>query len=78
MKLNITKFLFALSLYLLGLYQKYLARLFPPCCRFYPTCSEYAKQAILKYGLGKGIVKGVVRLLRCHPFSGREGIDPLL
>jgi len=43
-------------------------------CRFHPTCSEYAKQSILKYGIFKGGFKGAYRILRCHPWSG-GGID---
>ena len=45
-------------------------------CKFYPTCSEYTKQAIQKYGAGKGIIKGIGRILRCNPFS-KGGYDPL-
>jgi putative membrane protein insertion efficiency factor len=45
-------------------------------CRFYPTCSEYTKQAINKYGVGKGIYLGIKRTARCNPFS-KGGYDPL-
>ena len=45
-------------------------------CRFTPTCSEYMKQAINKYGCYKGIKLGIKRLLKCHPF-GKFGYDPL-
>ena len=45
-------------------------------CKFYPTCSEYTKQAIEKYGAGKGILLGIYRIIRCNPFS-RGGYDPL-
>lgn len=45
-------------------------------CRFQPTCSEYAYQAIYKYGAIKGLMKGIWRLFRCHPFS-RGGNDPV-
>ena len=45
-------------------------------CKFYPTCSEYTKQAIEKYGAGKGIFLGIWRILRCNPFS-KGGYDPL-
>ena len=38
-------------------------------CKFYPTCSDYTKQAIEKYGAGKGLFKGLCRILRCNPFS---------
>lgn len=45
-------------------------------CKYYPTCSEYAKQAIEKYGAFKGSIKGIWRILRCNPFS-KGGYDPL-
>jgi len=45
-------------------------------CKFYPTCSEYTKQAIEKYGARKGISLGIKRFLRCNPFS-KGGYDPL-
>ncbi len=55
-----------------GLFKKAL-----PTCRFFPSCSEYTKQAIKKYGLAAGVVKGMKRLSRCHPFCP-GGYDPLL
>lgn len=57
-------------------YQVGLSPLFPSSCRFYPTCSEYAVQAIGKYGLWRGGVKAGRRILRCHPFSP-GGYDPV-
>lgn len=45
-------------------------------CKYYPTCSEYTKQAITKYGIIKGGGKGLWRILRCNPFS-KGGYDPL-
>ena len=45
-------------------------------CKFYPTCSEYTKQAIQKYGSIKGIALGIYRIARCNPFS-KGGYDPL-
>ncbi len=45
-------------------------------CKYYPTCSEYTKQAIEKYGAFKGGIKGLWRILRCNPFS-KGGYDPL-
>ncbi|MEW6540279.1 MAG: membrane protein insertion efficiency factor YidD [Bacillota bacterium] len=56
-------------------YQMAVSPLFPSTCRFYPTCSEYAVQAIGKYGLVRGGLKAVRRILRCHPFSP-GGYDP--
>lgn len=48
-----------------------------PTCRFFPSCSEYTKQAIIKYGLAAGFLKGLKRIIRCHPFNP-GGHDPLL
>lgn len=45
-------------------------------CKFHPTCSEYTKQAIEKYGVIKGILLGIFRILKCNPFS-KGGYDPL-
>ena len=45
-------------------------------CKFYPTCSEYTKQAIEKYGAVKGLLLGIKRILRCNPFS-KGGYDPV-
>jgi len=66
------------ALNLIKIYQKYIRIMLPSSCRFSPTCSEYSQQAILKYGLIKGGLKAIKRLLHCHPFSGRAGYDPLI
>ena len=58
------------------IYQKTLSPFFPSSCRFTPTCSEYSKQSILKYGLFKGSYLGVKRILKCHPW-GESGYDPV-
>lgn len=59
------------------LYQKYVSIAFVSSCRYTPSCSEYALQAINKYGLVKGACKGVARVMRCHPCSQVSGYDPL-
>ena len=64
------------ALGLITLYQRLISPILPPSCRFNPTCSEYAYQAIAKYGLVKGVWLGLNRLLRCHPFHP-GGYDPL-
>ncbi|MDP2303050.1 MAG: membrane protein insertion efficiency factor YidD [Ignavibacteria bacterium] len=63
-------------IFLIKLYQKFISPLFPPSCRFHPTCSEYSKQAFEKYGVVRGIIKSVWRILRCNPFN-KGGFDPL-
>lgn len=57
-------------------YQLYLSPLLGPSCRFTPTCSEYARQALLKHGPFKGLYLAVRRILRCHPWGG-SGYDPV-
>lgn len=57
-------------------YQKKISPLLGHNCKYYPTCSEYTKQAIEKYGVIRGIFKGFFRILRCNPFS-KGGYDPL-
>lgn len=59
------------------IYQKLISPLFPPSCRFYPTCSNYAIDAFKKYGVLKGGTKAIWRILRCNPFN-KGGYDPLL
>lgn len=62
---------------LIRFYQKYLSPLKKTgTCKYYPTCSEYAAQAIEKHGALKGLVLAVWRILRCNPFS-EGGIDPV-
>ncbi|QIB67927.1 membrane protein insertion efficiency factor YidD [Aminipila butyrica] len=57
-------------------YQKWISPLFPPTCRFYPTCSAYFIQAVEKYGVIRGSFLGIKRILKCHPFNP-GGYDPL-
>lgn len=61
---------------LIDIYQKCISPLFSPTCRFYPTCSTYARLAIKEYGILKGGTLGIIRLLKCHPFHP-GGYDPL-
>lgn len=62
--------------YLLKFYQKCISPLHPPCCKYYPTCSQYALEAIGKYGAIKGGGMALWRILRCNPFS-KGGYDPV-
>lgn len=57
-------------------YQRFISPLFPPACRFTPTCSQYAVEALQKHGPLKGLWLAVRRLLRCHPWGG-SGYDPV-
>ena len=57
-------------------YQKNISPFLGKNCKYYPTCSEYAKQAIEKYGVIKGSFYGVKRIIKCNPFS-KGGYDPL-
>jgi len=61
---------------ILRLYQWVLSPMLPSACRYYPTCSEYMRQAVEKYGVARGLWMGAKRLLRCHPFHA-GGIDPV-
>ena len=56
-------------------YRRCISPLCPPCCRFIPTCSEYALEAVEKYGVWKGSWLALRRLLRCHPFHKQESIE---
>ena len=60
-------------------YQKYISPSRPPCCRYIPTCSQYAMEAVEKYGAWKGGWLALKRILRCHPFyHGEHGYyDPV-
>ncbi|WP_123054934.1 membrane protein insertion efficiency factor YidD [Clostridium sp. JN-1] len=62
--------------FLIKFYRKYLSPLKRQCCRFYPTCSQYAIQAIEKYGVLKGGFMSIKRILRCNPFN-EGGYDPV-
>ena len=59
------------------MYQYLISPLIKPCCRYYPSCSQYAETAIKHYGITKGIWLAVKRLLRCHPWAA-GGYDPVL
>lgn len=57
-------------------YQRVISPYLPPACRFQPTCSEYAREAIARFGAGRGGLMALRRLLRCHPFQP-GGYDPV-
>ena len=62
---------------LIRVYQRYVSPAFPARCRYTPTCSAYAFEAISKYGALKGGYLALRRFLRCHPFSKRDWYDPV-
>lgn len=64
---------------LIKFYQKHISKYISSLghnCKYYPTCSEYMKQAVEKYGVLKGFFLGIIRLFKCNPFS-KGGYDPL-
>jgi putative membrane protein insertion efficiency factor len=64
----------ALALWLLRNYKRWISPAFPPSCRYVPTCSEYAMEAVERYGALRGGAMGAWRLLRCHPLA-TGGLD---
>jgi putative membrane protein insertion efficiency factor len=65
------------ALLALRFYKAYLSILFAGSCRFEPTCSRYAYEAIERFGLARGVWLGIKRLLRCQPLSRKFGYDPV-
>lgn len=65
------------ALFALDCYKAYLSVLFAGSCRFEPSCSRYAYEAIERFGVARGVWLGTKRLLRCHPLSRRFGYDPV-
>ena len=65
-----------LALGTLRTYKRWISPLFPPSCRYVPTCSEYAMEAVDRFGLLRGGFMATRRLLRCHPFV-KGGYDPV-
>ena len=63
-------------LVMLRFYKREISPMLPPCCRYTPTCSEYAMQAVEKYGAIKGTFLATKRILRCNPFH-KGGYDPV-
>ena len=62
--------------FFIAFYQKLVSPWLPPACRYTPTCSQYAREALLKHGLFRGLWLAVKRLGRCHPFHA-GGYDPV-
>lgn len=65
-----------LLLFMLRGYKRFISPMFLPACRYVPTCSEYAMEAIARYGAARGTLKALARLARCHPLV-KGGYDPV-
>ncbi|WOS96736.1 membrane protein insertion efficiency factor YidD [Nosocomiicoccus massiliensis] len=63
-------------LQMIRFYQRYISPMSPPSCRFYPTCSQYAIEAVEEHGAFKGSYLAVHRILKCHPLH-KGGFDPV-
>jgi putative membrane protein insertion efficiency factor len=63
--------------FLLGLYKRWISPALPPSCRYVPTCSEYAMEAVQRHGVLRGGLMAVWRVLRCNPLS-KGGYDPVV
>ena len=63
-------------IWLIKIYQRLISPLVGPCCRFHPTCSVYAKEALERHGLMLGMWLTIKRLSKCHPLGG-SGFDPV-
>lgn len=62
-------------MWMIRFYQKHISPMRPPCCRFIPTCSQYALEALEKYGAIHGGALALRRILRCHPFHRQKSIE---
>jgi hypothetical protein len=63
-------------IFVIKTYQKIISPILGPRCRFYPTCSNYAIEALTKHGIIKGVALSLRRVLKCHPFN-KGGYDPV-
>lgn len=73
----ISKLLKETAITLIKIYRKAVSPYHLPVCRFVPSCSLYAQEAIRKYGVFRGGYKAARRILKCHPFSSESGYDPV-
>jgi uncharacterized protein len=67
----------SLALAALRVYKRWISPVFPPSCRYVPTCSEYAMEAVERYGAVRGGAMAAWRVLRCHPLA-TGGLDPVV
>ena len=75
-KIFLKKILILPLIFLIKIYKNFISPLLPATCRYHPTCSQYALDALTKYGLFKGGLLALKRILRCHPWGG-FGSDPI-
>jgi len=66
----------AIAVAAIRLYRRALSPLLPPACRYWPSCSAYAEEALREHGFVRGLALALARLARCHPW-GRHGVDPV-
>lgn len=62
---------------LIGFYRRFISPMKPRCCRFVPSCSEYAIEAVRMHGVLRGVVLAIWRIMRCHPFWHGDMYDPV-
>jgi putative membrane protein insertion efficiency factor len=65
-----------LTVAVLRVYKRFISPMLPSACRFHPTCSEYMMEAVQRYGTARGVLLGLRRLSKCHPFH-EGGYDPV-
>lgn len=75
--MNMRQFAKLVVVHVLRGYKWAISPMFPPTCRYVPTCSEYALEAVERFGVLRGIAMAAIRVCRCHPFI-RGGYDPVL
>ena len=63
---------------IIKIYKMVISPYLAPSCRYLPTCSEYTIESLKTYGLIKGLFKATKRILSCHPYSKRDGFDPVI
>lgn len=73
---DVSRILKKILIFPILIYQYVISPMFPSTCRYTPTCSQYTKEAIQKYGAWKGFILGIKRIGKCHPWGG-SGYDPV-
>lgn len=74
--MNLNNYIKKLLIFFIDIYSNIISPLFPPVCRFYPTCSHYAREALEKHGVYCGLFLSLKRICKCHPFNS-GGYDPV-